>query len=92
MPGGDVKVALQVFAEDGERMGPRAALEAKFLLWRATGDATHLVDAKHTLEGLVEDAPAELRESMLSNVCLHREIMEAWEEHGEKAGSEGTSG
>jgi hypothetical protein len=28
-------------------------------------------------------APEEYRESMLKNVRLHREIMEAWEEHGE---------
>ena len=36
-------------------------------------------------------APEEYRESMLKNVRLHREIMEAWAEHGEKAGSEDTS-
>ena len=37
---------------------------------------------KRLLDHLVEHAPEEYRESMLKNVRLHREIMEAWEEHG----------
>ena len=32
---------------------------------------------------LVEHAPEEYRESMLKNVRLHREIMDAWEEYGD---------
>ena len=46
-------------------------------------------EAKRLLDDLVEHAPEEYRESMLKNVRLNREIMEAWEEHGEKAVGEG---
>ena len=38
--------------------------------------------AQRLLDCRVEHAPEEYRESMLKNVRLHREIMEAWEEHG----------
>ena len=31
-----------------------------------------------------EHAPAEYRDTMLQNVPLNRDIMKAWEEHGEK--------
>ncbi len=29
-------------------------------------------------------APEDCRDSMIENVLLHRDIMKAWEEHGEK--------
>jgi hypothetical protein len=57
-------------------------METRFLLWRATNDPTHLHEANRLLDHLVEHAPEEYRESMLKNVRLHREIMEAWEEYG----------
>ena len=63
-------------------------MDPRFLLWKATHDLTHLEEAKRLLDYLVEHAPAEYRESMLKNVRLHREIMEAWKEHGEPALSE----
>mgnify|MGYP001819950990 CR=1 FL=1 len=37
---------------------------------------------RQLLDHLVEHAPEECRESVLKNVRLHREIMEAWAEHG----------
>ena len=37
---------------------------------------------------LLEHSPEEYRESMLRNIRLHREIMEAWEEHGAETGKE----
>ena len=46
---------------------------------------THLAGAKRLLDHRVDHAPEEYRESMLKNVRLHREIMEAWAEHGESA-------
>lgn len=55
-----------------------------FLLWKASGDARHIKAAKLHLDFQVEHAPEECRESMLKNVRLHREIVEAWEEHGAK--------
>ena len=57
-------------------------MEARFLLWMAVKDPTHIQEAKRLLDHLVEHAPHEYRESMLKNVRLHRKIMEAWEEHG----------
>ena len=57
-------------------------MEARFVLWKATEDVDHLQDAHRLLEELREHAPAESRDSMVTNIPLHREIMAAWEEHG----------
>ncbi len=61
--------------------GDSNTAKVRCLLWTATGDLTHLAEAKRLLDHLVEHAPEEYRESMLKNVRLHREIMEAWERH-----------
>jgi hypothetical protein len=53
------------------------AMQARFLLWRATSDRAHLVEAKRRLDHLVENAPPDSRDSMLQGVRLHREIAEA---------------
>ena len=58
--------------------------ETRYYLWRATGKHEHLAEAKRLLDYRIEHAPEEYRESMLKNVRLNREIMEAWEEHGEE--------
>ena len=50
-----------------------------------TGHVRVSAASRGILDYRVEHAPEEYRESMLKNVRLHREIMEAWEEHGEKA-------
>jgi hypothetical protein len=52
-------------------------MEAHFLLFRATGDRAHLAEAKRLLDHLVENAPEDCRETMLSNVSLHRAIAAA---------------
>jgi hypothetical protein len=49
---------------------------------------SHLAEAKRLLDYRVEHAPEEYHGSMLKNVPLHHEIMEAWEEHGTESGSE----
>ncbi len=54
-----------------------SAMEARFLLWQATGDRAHLSEAKRRLDFLVAHAPPQDRESMLTKVRLHREIAEA---------------
>ena len=82
LPGGEVAPALSALKEAGE--GGNTA-EVRYLLWQATGEAEHLAEAKRLLDHLVQHAPAESRASMLKNVRLHREIMKAWAEHGEKA-------
>ena len=96
--------ALALLASLPERRRPRgaeAALEdaagderatppsVRYYLWKATGKPEHLAEAKRLLDYRVEHAPEEYRESMLKNVRLHREIMEAWAEHGGKVEGEG---
>ena len=85
LPDGDIGAALAALASHEGRAGVQEAMEARFLLWRATHDPVHLAEAKRRLDFLVEHAPPECRESMLANVRLHREITEAWAAHGADA-------
>ena len=57
-------------------------MQARFLLSKATGDSAHLEEAHRLLCHLRDHAPAEYRETMIENVPLHRDIVQAWEEHG----------
>ncbi|MCU0727481.1 MAG: tetratricopeptide repeat protein, partial [Planctomycetes bacterium] len=82
LPGGDIAAALAAFREHGERIPHMARMAARFLLFEATGDPTHLAEAKRLLDFAVEHAPEDCRESMLRNVRLHREIMAAAKEEG----------
>jgi len=67
-----------------ETVAPDVEMEARFLLWEATRDETHLSEA-HRLHRQLRDAtPDDYRESLLS-LPLHEDIMKAWEEHGETA-------
>ena len=68
---------------DDEAQGD-AALEAVFTLWRVSEDSKYLEDAHERLRRLRDDSPEAYRESMLSGVPLHRDIMQAW---NEQAGS-----
>ena len=81
--------ALAALNNHEERLEYATRLESRFLLWKATNDPTHLTEAKRILDHLVEHAPEEYRESMLQNVRLNREIMEAWAEHGGEIEMEG---
>ena len=81
-PGGDPHDAERVFASNEERLGAAERQEARFLLWQATRDPVHLAEAKRRLDFLVEHAPPDCRESMLTNVRLHREIAAAAREAG----------
>jgi ATP/maltotriose-dependent transcriptional regulator MalT len=81
LPGGDAQAALDA---DRDSVEGTWGVEVSLNLWLATEDHVHLVDAKRRLDDLVARAPEEYRESMLQNVRLHREIMEAWAEHGEE--------
>jgi hypothetical protein len=51
------------------------------LLLSAVGRAPDHLDRPRLL--VLHKAPEEFPESMIANVPLHREITEAWEEHGE---------
>jgi len=66
-------------------------MEFQFQQWRHAGggDPAESAEARRALDHLVEHAPEEWGESMLNEVRLHREILEAWAERGEKAEGQG---
>ncbi len=84
LPDGDAAAAKSVFEEFENRLEYTEKLEALHCLWQATEDRTHLEEAHRLLMDAREHAPAEYRDTMLQNVPLNRDIMKAWEEHGEK--------
>ena len=77
LPGGQPSDALSAFAEYEQRLDAAERLDARFLLWRATGDRTHLAEAKRLLDESVAHVDAETRTSMLTNLRLNRDITAA---------------
>jgi tetratricopeptide (TPR) repeat protein len=77
LPDGDVPIALAALADLEGRVGKFCAMQARFLLWQATGDRAHVEEARRRLDDLVAHAPPALRDSMLANVRLHKEILAA---------------
>jgi predicted ATPase len=82
LPGGDPSDALSAFTAHEERLSAEDRLDARHLLWRATGDRTHLVAAKRLLDDAVANVDAETRASMLANRRVNREIAAAAKEQG----------
>lgn len=76
LPDGDAEAAEAALEEAGESGN---TVDIRFHLWKATGKGEHLAKAKQLLHYRVEHAPEQCRESMLRNVRINREIMEAWE-------------
>jgi hypothetical protein len=76
-----VREAEREFERSDPRLEVRTRTEARFLLWKATSDTTHLEEAHRLLCHLRDHAPEEFRETMIENVPLHREITAAWEKH-----------
>jgi serine/threonine protein kinase/tetratricopeptide (TPR) repeat protein len=81
-PADMVAAALAALAAHEGHAEMQEAMQARFLLWQATRDPAHLVEAKRLLDFLVEHAPPDCRESMLANVRLHRDIAAAAREEG----------
>jgi tetratricopeptide (TPR) repeat protein len=81
LPGGDADAAVAALAVHGRRADAKVLAESLLLLWQTTRDRAHLVEAKRLLDGFVAHAPPEDRESMLTNVRLHREIVAAARGH-----------
>ncbi len=69
-----VSEALAAFAESDPRLSHRPRMEARFLLWRATSDASHLAAARDLLFAFRDGAPASHRSLLMERVGLHREI------------------
>jgi tetratricopeptide (TPR) repeat protein/predicted Ser/Thr protein kinase len=84
LPGGNAEAALATLRKYEEQLGHGRKMEHSFRLWEIAKDRSHLVEAKRLLAFAVDHAPEEYRDSMIENVPLHRDIMKAWEEHGEK--------
>jgi tetratricopeptide (TPR) repeat protein len=82
LPGGDSRAALGAFMAERERLAHTAAMESRFLLWKATDDPTHLAEAHRLLVHLRDHAPEEARTSVIENVPLHRDIWAAAQEAG----------
>ncbi len=85
LPGSDAADALAAFAENGDRLDVQRRREARWLLFRATGDRAHLAEAKRLLDEWVAHVDEETRQTMLTNLRLNREIMAAWDD-GENDG------
>ncbi|MHC5050400.1 MAG: protein kinase domain-containing protein [Planctomycetota bacterium] len=77
----DVAPALELLGSAG--VATEAEMEARYRLWEATGDETHLKEAHRIHRQLGDAAPDEYRESLLT-LRLYRDVREAWEELGEK--------
>jgi hypothetical protein len=54
-------------------------MDAYFAMWKASNDRAHLEEAHKLLAFARDHAPEEYRQSMIENVPMHKEIMEAWE-------------
>ncbi|MHC4224979.1 MAG: hypothetical protein ACYSUN_13385, partial [Planctomycetota bacterium] len=85
LPGGDSEDALAAFEDHEGRVPHDAKMHALFCLWKLTADITYITEAKRLLEFAVGHSPEEYRTSMVENVPLHRDIMRAWDEHGDKS-------
>ncbi|MHC4225632.1 MAG: tetratricopeptide repeat protein, partial [Planctomycetota bacterium] len=81
---GDTVAAEDALAFYGERMRVAEAMEVRFVLWRAKRRRGHLEEAHRLLCHLRDHSPESYRDTLVANVPLHRDLMRAWEEHGEK--------
>jgi len=78
----DIDPALEAYRSSEARLDHAVRMRCRHLLWQATGDRQHLAAAHDLLMFFVEHAPEEYRGTTLTNVPLHREITQAWKEHG----------
>jgi hypothetical protein len=75
---GQAEAAVSAFETHESRLGYSHRIECAFLLWKLTDDRAQLEKAHRLLVGLQESAPAEYRQTMISNVPLYRDIQAAW--------------
>lgn len=70
----DARAAL---VEVGGATAASERMRAHWLLWRAEHDPRDLAAARAILDDLLAHAPADCRESMRTNVALHRDVLAA---------------
>ena len=80
LPDADAQDALAAFTQHEERLDVEERREAQLLLWKATGDRTHLLAAKGLLDEHLALNPPEYHDSMRTNLRVNREILAAWSE------------
>jgi hypothetical protein len=80
LPDGDATMAAATLREHETQLTRYSNVECRYLLWRGSGERSHLEEAHRLLGQFREHAPEEYRESMVENVPLHRNIMRAWAE------------
>ena len=78
LPGGVLDAALDALRAHEHDLNEGQLRQARWLLWRATGDRAHLDEAKRLLDEVVAHVDDETRTSMLGNLRLNREIVAAW--------------
>ena len=79
-------------AARGTELNWYARLELAWLLWRATGEETHLVEARRLLDHLREHAPSEHRDAMVDRIGVYREVRDAEPRAGDRsAGAAGST-
>ncbi|MHC5033150.1 MAG: serine/threonine-protein kinase [Planctomycetota bacterium] len=64
----------EALEEHGPHMQLADRLEAHFLLWKATRDPAQLQEARELLRYLIDNAPEECRETMVTNNPVYREL------------------
>jgi tetratricopeptide (TPR) repeat protein len=84
LSGGDPDAALASLVEHHARVPHEIQMYCRFRLWEATQDTAHIEEAHRLLCFMRDHAPEDDRASMIENVPLHRDIMKAWEDCGEK--------
>jgi tetratricopeptide (TPR) repeat protein len=76
----DVEGAIATLERYENRLRHDHRMVARHLLFRATGDEAHLDEAHRLLRELGERSPEEHRAAMMTDVPLHRAIVQEWEE------------
>ncbi len=77
LPGGDVEEAERVLVAKGRLLHEGPGMTVRWLMWKATGKGTHLVEAKRLLDDVLAKNPPNVHGSMLTNVRMLREIAAA---------------
>lgn len=73
-PEGDASDAARRVEEQSSRMQVCDAMEARWVLYRATGRVAHLAEAKRILDQVLSTTPEDRRGPLLEAVRLHREV------------------
>jgi hypothetical protein len=74
---GDLLAARVSLEQHEGSLSVTELLECHYVLWEATGEPVHLVQAREALAKMKEGARPEDRESLVQNVEIHRRVATA---------------